>query len=82
VGKRPRHADALGEVRYWAERVYWRYVRHGAQHRRDALALQALAPLTGSIDRPGEQEIVRRWEDELGLSFERRMLNGIAVARA
>ena len=32
------------------------------------------------IDRRGEQQIVRRWEDELGLSFRRRFLNGIAVA--
>jgi Methyltransferase domain len=27
-------------------RVYWRYARHGSQYRRDALALQTLAPLT------------------------------------
>lgn len=32
------------------------------------------------IDRQGEQQIVRRWEDELGLRFDRRFLNGIAVA--
>jgi Methyltransferase domain len=33
------------------------------------------------IDRRAEQEIVKRWEAELGLSFERRFLNGIAVAK-
>jgi predicted O-methyltransferase YrrM len=32
------------------------------------------------IDRRGEQQIVRRWENELGLRFDRRFLNGIAVA--
>jgi len=35
--------------------------------------------IVDDIDRLGEQQIVKRWEDELGLSFERRFLNGIAV---
>jgi predicted O-methyltransferase YrrM len=36
--------------------------------------------IVDDIDRLGEQQIVRRWEHELGLRFERRYLNGIAVA--
>lgn len=32
------------------------------------------------IDRRGEQQIVKRWEGELGLSFERRFLNRIAIS--
>jgi predicted O-methyltransferase YrrM len=44
-------------------------------------SLQASATVVvDDIDRPGEQQIVKRWEDERGLSFERRFLNGIAVA--
>jgi predicted O-methyltransferase YrrM len=44
-------------------------------------SLQARATVVvDDIDRPGEQQIVKRWEDELGLSFARRFLNGIAVA--
>lgn len=36
--------------------------------------------IADDIDRLGEQRIVSRWEHELGLRFERRYLNGIAVA--
>jgi predicted O-methyltransferase YrrM len=36
--------------------------------------------LVDDIDRRGEQQIVKRWEDELGVAFQRRFLNGIAVA--
>jgi hypothetical protein len=44
-------------------------------------SLQAGATvILDDIDRRGEQQIVKRWEGELGLSFERRFLNGIAVA--
>jgi hypothetical protein len=45
----------------------------------DSLAARATV-IVDDIDRLGEQQLVRRWEDELGLSFEKRFLNGVAVA--
>jgi hypothetical protein len=36
--------------------------------------------IVDDIDRLGEQQIVSRWEHDLGLRFERRYLDGIAVA--
>ena len=32
------------------------------------------------IERPGEQEVLRRWEDEFGLAFRRLTAAGVAVA--
>ena len=32
------------------------------------------------VDRPGEQEVVRRWEDEFGLTFRRVPDGGMAIA--
>jgi hypothetical protein len=37
--------------------------------------------IVDDLDRRAEQQIVRRWEREFGLNFERRFLNGIAVAQ-
>jgi predicted O-methyltransferase YrrM len=48
VSKRRRHPDAAEQLGYWLRRFFWTYVRHGAQYRRDAMAMQALASLTGS----------------------------------
>jgi hypothetical protein len=34
------------------------------------------------IDRPGEGEVVKRWEHDLGITFERRrLMGGIAIGR-
>jgi hypothetical protein len=31
------------------------------------------------VERPGEQEVVRRWEDEFGLTFRRVADAGVAI---
>jgi predicted O-methyltransferase YrrM len=48
VSKRPGHPDAIEQLGYWFRHAFWNYVRHGAQYRRDAMAMQALTPLAGS----------------------------------
>jgi predicted O-methyltransferase YrrM len=45
---RPGHREAIERLGYWARHAFWSYVRHGAQYRRDARAMQALTPLAGS----------------------------------
>ena len=48
MDKRAGHTGAIELLRYGLARVFWRYVRQGAQYRGDAMAMQALAPLSGS----------------------------------
>ena len=57
---------------------------------RSPLHLQALesrlAPgatvVLDDVERPGEQEVLRRWEQETGLAFDRSLESGgVAVAR-
>jgi hypothetical protein len=55
-------------IRYPALPVFHRSLKAGA------------TVVVDDIDRLGEQQIVSRWEDELGLRFDRRFLNGIAIA--
>ena len=55
-----------------------------ARHRalpalRDRLVPGATVVLD-DIERPGEQEVLRRWEDEFGLVFRRDIEAGVAIA--
>ena len=55
-----------------------------ARHRalpvlRDRLAPDATVVLD-DVERPGEQEVLRRWEEEFGLVFRRDRIAGVAIA--
>jgi hypothetical protein len=46
------------------------------------LLAEAYAVVLDDIDRPGEQDIMARWEQELGVTFERRLTSGrIGIGR-
>ena len=55
-----------------------------ARHRALVVLRDRLAPgatvILDDIERPGEQEVLRRWEGEFGLSFRRVAAAGVAVA--
>jgi predicted O-methyltransferase YrrM len=57
-----------------------------ARHRALAVLHERLVPgatiVLDDIERPGEQEVLRRWEDELGLAFRRLDEAGVAIATA
>jgi predicted O-methyltransferase YrrM len=65
----PAYAVGMGQARYPALPVLL-----------DRLAAGATVVLDDA-ERPGEQEVLRRWEDETGLTFDRRADEaGVAVA--
>ena len=64
----PAFADGLGLARHPALPVL-----------RDRLAPDATVVLD-DVERPGEQEVLRRWEDEFGLDFRRDRHAGVAIA--
>jgi hypothetical protein len=54
-----------------------------ARHRALPMLRERLAPeatvVLDDVERPGEQEVVRRWEDEFGLVFRRHRIAGVAI---
>lgn len=63
----PAHAPGQGLARYPALAFMWSRLAPGA------------TVVLDDVERPGEQEVLRRWEEETGLAFDRRVEAGVAL---